>query len=73
MKNYKYLIAFLLLGATVPWPFLGTHTQRIFLGFPLWALYVMVMTCVYTVYVGFLLQSQWKEEGQDDNRYTHAD
>ena len=67
-KGALYTYSLLALVFTVPWFFLpGERLPAVVLGFPTWALYSVVASALYAVFIAYCLGRHWDlSAGGDD-------
>ena len=68
MKLLKlFIIPVVILLASVPWLFTGA-SDKVILGFPVWAFYSLVVTIIYAIVIAVFLKRYWSLSAGDDDK-----
>ena len=69
IKNYKIWIGFLVIFIMLtPWYFPSGGETTLIFGVPLWALVVIFMSVVLSLYITYVIKYHWDTEDEEDNR-----
>lgn len=69
IKNYKIWIGFAVIFILLtPWYFPSDEASVLIYGVPLWALVIMGMTVVLSLYITYVIRFHWDSEDEDSDR-----
>lgn len=69
IKNYKIWLGFLVIFILLtPWYFPSGGEPVLIFGVPLWALVIILMSVVLSLYITYVIRYHWDTEDEEDIR-----
>lgn len=67
IKNYKVWLGFLVIFIMLtPWYFPSGGAAVLIFGVPLWALIILVMSVVLSLYITYVIRYHWETDDEED-------